>query len=118
MAGTKEGGLKAARTNRERYGNDWYANIGAVGGKKGHTGGFASNKELARRAGSIGGRKSKRAEGVQDKLNTLFKDYIKEEWDAGKSIREIAGRIGVSTGVIKRFLIRNNWLGEDYTKKL
>lgn len=117
MAGTKEGALKAARTNREKYGDEFYAKIGGKGGKKGHTGGFASNKELARRAGSIGGRKSKRAEGIQDKLNTLFKEYIKEEWDAGKSIRAIAARIGVADGTIKRFLIKNNWLGEDYTKK-
>lgn len=118
MAGTKEGALKAAKTNMERYGKDYYAKMGREGGKNGHTGGFASNKELARRAGSIGGRKSKRAEGVQDKLNTLFKEYIKDEWDAGKSIREIAGRIGVANSTIKRFLIKNNWLGEDYTKKL
>lgn len=117
MAGTKEGGLKAARTNREKYGDEYYANIGAAGGKKGHTGGFA-NKELARRAGAIGGRKSRRAEGVQEKLDKLFKEYIKDEWDAGKSIREIAARIGVANSTIKRFLIKNNWLGEDYTKKL
>lgn len=114
MSGTKLGGLKAAKTNMERYGKGYYANIGAAGGKKGHTGGFA-NKELARRAGAMGGRKSRRAEGVQEKLDASFKDYIKQQWEDGNSIRAIAARIGVADSTIKRFLIKNGWLGEDYT---
>lgn len=60
MAGTKIGGLKAAKTNKEKYGSDWYGKIGAIGGRNGHTGGFASNPELARIAGSKGGKVSKR----------------------------------------------------------
>lgn len=60
MAGTKAGGLKAARTNLERHGNDFYARIGAKGGRNGHTGGFESNPTLARIAGRKGGRISTR----------------------------------------------------------
>ena len=60
MAGTKEGGRKAALTNKKKHGNDFYAEIGRKGGKNGHTGGFASNPELAKIAGRIGGMKSKR----------------------------------------------------------
>lgn len=60
MAGTIEGGKKAAQTNKERYGSEWYKEIGAKGGKKGTTGGFYVNRELARKVGAIGGRKSKR----------------------------------------------------------
>ena len=60
MAGTIEGARKAAKTNKEKYGSDFYAKIGGIGGRNGHTGGFASNPELARRAGQKGGRKSKR----------------------------------------------------------
>lgn len=60
MAGTKAGGFKASLTNKIRYGNDFYANIGRQGGKNGHTGGFASNIELAREAGRKGGKISKR----------------------------------------------------------
>lgn len=60
MAGTIEGGRKAAKTNKEKYGNDFYANIGRRGGRNGHTGGFASNPDLARRAGRKGGKISKR----------------------------------------------------------
>jgi general stress protein YciG len=60
MAGTIEGGRKAAATNKEKYGNDFYAKIGGIGGRNGHTGGFASNPELARRAGQKGGKISRR----------------------------------------------------------
>lgn len=60
MAGTKAGGLKAAATNKMKYGDDFYARIGAKGGRNGHTGGFAANPALARTAGAKGGRMSKR----------------------------------------------------------
>jgi general stress protein YciG len=60
MAGTKAGGQAAAKRNLEKYGADFYAKIGAMGGKKGHTGGFYANRELAREAGARGGRISRR----------------------------------------------------------
>lgn len=60
MAGNAIGGKKAAATNRKLYGDNFYASIGRKGGQNGHTGGFAFDPELARRAGAIGGRKSKR----------------------------------------------------------
>lgn len=60
MAGTKAGGMKAAETNKKRYGKDFYKKIGSVGGKKSTTGGFAANPELAREAGRKGGKISKR----------------------------------------------------------
>lgn len=60
MAGTKDGGRAAAKTNRTKYGADFYAKIGAMGGKKGRTGGFYANRELARSAGAKGGRISRR----------------------------------------------------------
>lgn len=60
MAGTKLGGKKAAETNMKRHGKDFYKKIGAMGGKKGTTGGFAANRELARIAGAKGGRISRR----------------------------------------------------------
>jgi uncharacterized protein len=64
MAGTKAGGKAAANTNKTKYGADFYARIGAVGGKKGHTGGFYANRELARIAGAKGGRISRRGKRV------------------------------------------------------
>lgn len=51
--------MKAAQTNKERYGENYYAKMGQIGGKKG-AGAFYANPELARRAGKIGGRKSRR----------------------------------------------------------
>lgn len=60
MAGTKEGGKKAAKTNMERHGEDFYRNIGRQGGRSGHTGGFAANPTLAKIAGAKGGRISRR----------------------------------------------------------
>ena len=61
MAGTKAGGMKAAARNKEKYGADFYAKIGAKGGQKGTTGGFFANRELARIAGAKGGRISRRS---------------------------------------------------------
>ncbi len=60
MAGTKKGGELAAKTNKTRHGADFYARIGAIGGKKGRTGGFYANRELARIAGAKGGKISRR----------------------------------------------------------
>lgn len=60
MPGTKAGGAKAAETNKRLYGKDWYAKIGQIGGRNGHTGGFAANPELAREAGRKGGKISRR----------------------------------------------------------
>lgn len=60
MAGTLEGGKKAAATNKAKHGDDFYARIGRKGGKNGHTGGFFANRELASEAGRIGGTISRR----------------------------------------------------------
>ncbi|MFZ1242787.1 MAG: hypothetical protein WAQ22_01435 [Candidatus Saccharimonas sp.] len=63
MAGTKVGGIKAAQKNLSRDPN-FYAKIGAKGGKNGHTGGFAANPSLARIAGAKGGRISRRTKKI------------------------------------------------------
>lgn len=69
MSGTVEGGRKAYLTNIAKHGQDFYARIGQMGGRRGHTGGFASNKigpdgltgyQRARVAGSKGGKISRR----------------------------------------------------------
>lgn len=69
MAGTRAGGVKAAKKNKELYGEGFYSSIGAKGGKVGKTGGFASEKvgadgltgkQRASKAGQIGGRNSRR----------------------------------------------------------
>lgn len=63
MAGTKEGGKKAAARNLAKDPN-FYARIGAKGGRNGKTGGFAANPSLARIAGAKGGRISRRGKKI------------------------------------------------------
>jgi general stress protein YciG len=65
MAGTALGGKKAAETNKQRYGSDFYKIQGAKGGKLGTTGGFYANRELARTAGRKGGLVSKRGKASE-----------------------------------------------------
>ena len=73
MAGTKDGGKAAAATNKAKYGTEFYAKIGAKGGRKGRTGGFASaqvgadgltGRQRAILAGAAGGRISRRTKKV------------------------------------------------------
>lgn len=74
MAGTKEGGKHAAETNRRIHGEDFYARIGAMGGRKGKTGGFFSSRcncdyapdehKTAECAGYKGGVKSRRTKAT------------------------------------------------------
>jgi general stress protein YciG len=115
MAGTQTGGLKAAKTNKERYGDNYYAEMGRKGGKRGHGGGFASNPALARMAGAKGGSRSKRAGGMQKKLKEIFEPFIRDEIEKGSSINHIATKIGVSSSTIKRFCENNGLLPEGYT---
>ena len=60
MAGTISGGKLAAKTNKEKYGEDFYKLMGQMGGKAKVPKGFAKNPDLARLAGAKGGKISKR----------------------------------------------------------
>ncbi len=73
MAGSVASGKLAAQRNKQRYGADYYKRIGAIGGKNGHTGGFAAGKvgkdgltgsERASKVGAIGGKISRRTKRV------------------------------------------------------
>lgn len=91
MAGTREGGLKAAKTNIENNGSDFYSRIGKIGGRNGHTGGFASNPEMAKIAGMKGGRISKRLLNAEEKapIEERRKEFEKEfglEFKAGYNL--------------------------------
>lgn len=78
MSGNKTGGMKAAKTNRKKYGKDFFKIIGSKGGRNGHTGGFATNPALARVAGAKGGRASRRSGVANGQGQT--KEYI---WKGG-----------------------------------
>lgn len=63
------GGRKTSAVIKARYGDDYYSKIGRIGAKKyrerqklgiAEPRGFAANRELASRAGKIGGKKSRR----------------------------------------------------------
>lgn len=86
MPGTKEGGAKAAETNKRIHGSDFYAKIGRKGGKNGHTGGFAANPELAREAGRKGGKISRRGPSKNSsriKNEREIEEYAKKYGDSG-----------------------------------
>lgn len=66
MAGTKAGGIKAAATNKLKYGDNWFAQIGAKGGKACVCKGFGANPELAKKAGALGGHNSRRGKAIKN----------------------------------------------------
>lgn len=66
MAGTQAGGRKAAATNKQRYGLQFYPQIGRKGGLISRGGGFATNLELAKEAGRKGGKASRRPKGKME----------------------------------------------------
>lgn len=65
MSGTVIGGYKAAKTNKELYGKDFYVIQGRKGGKKSRGGGWTGRPDLARLAGAKGGKASwKKLDGI------------------------------------------------------
>ena len=83
MAGTKIGGQKAAKKNKEKYGGDFYRMIGSKGGQQitSKPKGFAANLELAKIAGAKGGKISRRGPSEFARV----KDYV---WHAGEPMWE------------------------------
>lgn len=78
MAGTRTGGLKASSTNRAKYGENFYKNIGSKGGSviTDKPKGFAANPELARRVGArIGLRTRKGYKWIKD-IDKRHGEYI------------------------------------------
>ena len=69
MSGTRSGGLEAAKTNKAKYGDDFYSRIGATGGRNGHTGGFAYG-DNGKKFGRAGGYMSRSHEEL-----SVVKDY-------------------------------------------
>lgn len=70
MSQTLAGAKKTAATNKRKYGENYYAEIGSLGGKKKNPNkGFGSNKELARTAGTKGGAISRRGKSIKYDLH-------------------------------------------------
>lgn len=107
MSGTKIGGQKARQTNYERHGEDFYRNIGRLGGQNGcgpdYTGGFASNRELAREAGAKGGRKSKRGKSYAEAWEKCRESVMLASKD-GHQIKDIAESVGIPYKTLVRYM--------------
>lgn len=80
--------MKAAQTNKEKHGADFFARIGARGGRNGHSGGFSADgrvgkdgltgPERAKIAGAKGGRVSKRGKAKTPHLTDEDSENTKE----------------------------------------
>lgn len=60
MAGTVNGGRKAAATNKQRYGPNFYPQIGRKGGKISRGSAFGNDRNYAVAMGRLGGKASRR----------------------------------------------------------
>lgn len=107
--GTKEGDLATKRwkkTLEERYGGPegvhrFMQRIGQMGGRNGHTGGFASNRELAREAGRKGGTISRR--GPKRELDK-YKPAILEMMAQGMTTARIAEEVNLPYDPVRRLV--------------
>lgn len=93
MSGNKIGGIRAAKTNKAKYGDNFYREIGAKGGRNSSTGGFASDivgkdgltgRERAAILAKKSGRMGKR--GYKLIKKTLF-HYIYQKKDTGEIVK-------------------------------
>lgn len=94
--------MKTAETNKKKYGENWYREIGALGGKAGRTGGFASSHELAVEAGRKGGTTSRRGKSEACTERIRQAKWMRQN---GKPIKVIAATLGVTPGTVSRYLI-------------
>ena len=87
MAGSREGGEKAAATNKAKYGSDFYVMLGRKGGsaKRKAPRWFEAHPELAKKAGAIGGKRSSR-KGIKNGMGKSRYKYKRawNEYEAGQ----------------------------------
>jgi general stress protein YciG len=76
MAGTRSGGEAAMRTNKRLYSEDFASLIGSKGGQWRGPKGFATNIELSREAGKLGGTNSRR--GKAGVTTTKYCSYCED----------------------------------------
>lgn len=105
MTGTLAGGRKAAKTTKERHGEDFYARIGQKGGANSHEGGFAANRKLAREAGRKGGSVSRRGKSYGAEFAKKRKLIVKL-WYKNTPYAEIARQIGLPYSATRAWVRR------------
>lgn len=109
--GAKEASGKWRRTMVQKYGGEEalakrMAQVGSIGGRKSHGGGFSQNPALARIAGAKGGRTSRRGASVQGLIEE-HKDDILSAYRAGASVPQIAKNVGVSYTTLLKWFHKN-----------
>lgn len=92
MSGTTEGGCKTAKTIKEKYGEDYYKELGRKGGSvhRPETRWFNNHRDLASKCGTKGGHISKRGKAklskndfqVIVKTSNLIKKYYPDIFKA------------------------------------
>lgn len=75
MGGTHDGGIKTSKTNKAKYGENYYKEMGRKGGAAGKGHKFAHGKADPAIAGMIGGKKSKRGPG-KHVLDEIYQEDI------------------------------------------
>lgn len=123
MSGTREGGIKTAKTNYKRHGKDFYKKIGQKGGSHSTPGGFGTEKvgrdgltgpERSKMAGAKGGRRSRR--GKDPRINEIWEKNKAKVYawrDMGVGIIKISKRLGISPGAVKSRLNEENKNGKS-----
>lgn len=100
MSGTKEGAAKAAKTNKEKHGDDFYAVIGAKSWdnpERSHVTGFAKlPKDVVVELGRKGGK--------QNKGKKYAKKQKVVEYETAESLKEVfhqdeEDQVSVRTGI-------------------
>lgn len=112
MSGTKEGGLKAAVTNKASYGQDFYVRVGRAGGRVSHpeTRAFSTHRDLANAAGRVGGMVSKRNAKNFFPVDRRSKEILK----AYKHLKKIQDKVKKDREAIKKELSRYQKIDKGY----
>lgn len=108
MAGNREGALKAAQTNIQNHGKDFYKKIGSkswTNPERSHRTGFALDPKLAVEAGRKGGKKTK----SEYRTPKEKKEFLNEEWTTAEEIHQLVedsvdefGEVGKKTTASRR----------------
>lgn len=103
------------KTMEKRYGgaSKKMAEVGAIGGRRGHFKGFSSNPELARKAGQIGGLLSRRGKGYDKEWNKYGAEIL-AKYDTGEySMAELARKYKIEYGSLRRRIMLRNPDSDD-----
>lgn len=77
MSGTKAGGMKCVKILKQKYGNDYYKNLGKLNKYVPKQRSYLKdNPDIAKKIGAIGGKKGKRGRQVYSYIIDFTCDYL------------------------------------------